>query len=57
MFRGLACGALVALFSSYPGVVAQVQDGPAVIIGHEFLDALPVHQFQVRTCSTDDKKT
>lgn len=30
---GVVVGALVALFSSYPGVVAQVQDGPAVIIG------------------------
>jgi sulfate permease, SulP family len=30
---GVLVGALVALFSSYPGVVAQVQDGPAVIIG------------------------
>lgn len=30
---GVLVGALVALLSSYPGVVAQVQDGPAVIIG------------------------
>ena len=30
---GVVVGALVALFGSYPGVVAQVQDGPAVIIG------------------------
>jgi len=30
---GVVVGALVALLSSYPGVVAQVQDGPAVIIG------------------------
>lgn len=30
---GVVVGVLVALFSSYPGVVAQVQDGPAVIIG------------------------
>lgn len=30
---GVVVGVLVALLSSYPGVVAQVQDGPAVIIG------------------------
>lgn len=30
---GAVVGGLVALLSSYPGVVAQVQDGPAVIIG------------------------
>lgn len=30
---GVVVGAVVALLSSYPGVVAQVQDGPAVIIG------------------------
>ena len=30
---GALVGALVSLLSSYPGVVAQVQDGPAVIIG------------------------
>ena len=30
---GAVLGALVALLSTYPGAVAQVQDGPAVIIG------------------------
>jgi SulP family sulfate permease len=30
---GVVLGTLVALLSTYPGVVAQVQDGPAVIIG------------------------
>ena len=30
---GAVVGALVALLSTYPGVVAQVQDGPAVILG------------------------
>ena len=33
LIGGAVLGALVALLSSYPGVVAQVQDGPAVIIG------------------------
>lgn len=33
LIGGAVLGALVALFSSYPGAVAQVQDGPAVIIG------------------------
>lgn len=33
LIGGAVIGALVALLSSYPGVVAQVQDGPAVIIG------------------------
>ncbi|MCA3573722.1 MAG: SLC26A/SulP transporter family protein [Aestuariivirga sp.] len=30
---GAVLGALVALLSTYPGAVAQVQDGPAVILG------------------------
>ena len=33
LIGGAVLGALVALLSTYPGVVAQVQDGPAVIIG------------------------
>lgn len=33
LIGGAVLGALVALLSSYPGAVAQVQDGPAVIIG------------------------
>ena len=33
LLGGAVIGALVALLSSYPGAVAQVQDGPAVIIG------------------------
>ena len=33
LLGGAVIGALVALLSSYPGVIAQVQDGPAVIIG------------------------
>ena len=33
LIGGAVLGALVALLSSYPGAVAQVQDGPAVILG------------------------
>jgi SulP family sulfate permease len=33
LIGGAVLGAIVAWMSSYPGVVAQVQDGPAVIIG------------------------
>lgn len=33
LIGGAVLGALVALLGSYPGAVAQVQDGPAVIIG------------------------
>lgn len=33
LIGGAVLGAVVALLSTYPGAVAQVQDGPAVIIG------------------------
>jgi len=33
LIGGVVMGAIVAWMSSYPGVVAQVQDGPAVILG------------------------
>lgn len=33
LIGGAVLGALVAMFSTYPGAVAQVQDGPAVILG------------------------
>ena len=33
LIGGAVLGAMVALLSTYPGAVAQVQDGPAVIIG------------------------
>ena len=33
LIGGVAVGAIVAMMSTYPGTVAQVQDGPAVILG------------------------